>query len=62
VVDAAETWRPSAQRDAVLQAKDLTLSFGQKVIVAGLSADFRPGAVTALIGRQAWARPRCCAR
>ena len=50
MVDAAETWRPSAQRDAVLQAKDLTLSFGQKVIVAGLSADFRPGAVTALIG------------
>ena len=41
---------PSAQRDAVLQVKDLALSFGQKVIVAGVSADFRPGAVTALIG------------
>jgi len=39
-----------AQRNAVLQANDLTLSFAQKVIVAGVSADFRPGAVTALIG------------
>ncbi|HEY5355130.1 MAG TPA: ATP-binding cassette domain-containing protein [Streptosporangiaceae bacterium] len=39
-----------AQRNAVLQANDLTLSFAQKVIVAGVSADFRPGVVTALIG------------
>ncbi len=33
-----------------LRAVDLTLSFGPKAILSGLSADLQPGAVTALIG------------
>ncbi|MGH3120863.1 MAG: phosphate ABC transporter ATP-binding protein [Streptosporangiaceae bacterium] len=41
---------PREERGQVLQAEDLTLSFGEKVILAGVSADIRPGAVTALIG------------
>ena len=35
---------------ASLQAADLTLAFGEKVIFSGVSASVRPGAVTALIG------------
>ncbi len=34
----------------MLRAEDLSLSFGPKVVLAGVSAEFRPGAVTALIG------------
>ena len=33
-----------------LRAVDLTLSFGQRAILSGVSADVQPGAVTALIG------------
>ncbi|HEU5420047.1 MAG TPA: ATP-binding cassette domain-containing protein [Streptosporangiaceae bacterium] len=36
--------------DAVLQAQSLTLSFGQRDILAGISLEVRRGAVTALIG------------
>jgi phosphate transport system ATP-binding protein len=36
--------------DAVLSARDLTLSFGQRTILAGISADISRGSVTALIG------------
>jgi phosphate transport system ATP-binding protein len=35
---------------ASLRAVDLTLSFGPKAILSGVSADVQPGAVTALIG------------
>ena len=35
---------------APLRAVDLTLSFGPRAILSGVSADLRPGAVTALIG------------
>ena len=41
---------PREERGQVLQAEDLTLSFGPKVVLANVSAEFRPGAVTALIG------------
>lgn len=33
-----------------LRAVDLTLSFGPRAILSGLSADIQPGAITALIG------------
>ncbi|HEX4834362.1 MAG TPA: phosphate ABC transporter ATP-binding protein [Trebonia sp.] len=35
---------------AALRVADLTLSFGQRVILSGLSADIQQGAITALIG------------
>lgn len=35
---------------AVLQAADLTLGFGQRSILTGITADIRRGAITALIG------------
>jgi phosphate transport system ATP-binding protein len=35
---------------ALLRAVDLTLGFGPKTILSGISADVAPGAVTALIG------------
>jgi phosphate transport system ATP-binding protein len=41
---------PREQRGQVLQAEDLTLSFGPAAILSNVSAEFRPGAVTALIG------------
>jgi len=36
--------------DAVISARDLTLSFGDRAILSGISTDVRRGAVTALIG------------
>ena len=35
---------------ASLRAVDLTLSFGERAILSGISADVQPGSVTALIG------------
>ena len=39
-----------AASPGALRAVDLTLSFGPRAILSGVSADVRPGAVTALIG------------
>jgi phosphate transport system ATP-binding protein len=36
--------------DAVISTRDLTLSFGQRAVLSGISTDVRRGAVTALIG------------
>jgi phosphate transport system ATP-binding protein len=41
---------PAVPGDMSLRAVDLTLSFGPKAILSGVSADIQPGAVTALIG------------
>ena len=41
---------PTAGDSIVLRAVDLTLGFGQRTILSGISADIRRGAVTALIG------------
>jgi phosphate transport system ATP-binding protein len=41
---------PADPGNMSFQAVDLTLSFGPKAILSGVSADVRPGAVTALIG------------
>ena len=39
-----------ADSPGLLRAVDLTLSFGPRAILSGVSADVQPGAVTALIG------------
>ncbi len=41
---------PSSNGATAMSAVDLTLSFGQRDILSGLSADIRRGTVTALIG------------
>ncbi len=41
---------PREERGQVLRAEDLTLGFGPAAILSNVSAEFRPGAVTALIG------------
>jgi len=52
---------PGAARvNASFRTVDLTLSFGPRDILAGVSADIRPGAITALTDRPGRARPRCC--
>jgi phosphate transport system ATP-binding protein len=45
----ADPGSPSAD-DVVISTRDLTLSFGQRAILSGISTDVRRGAVTALIG------------
>jgi phosphate transport system ATP-binding protein len=47
--DAAGLGSPPAG-DVVISTRDLTLSFGQRAILSGVSTDIRRGAVTALIG------------
>jgi phosphate transport system ATP-binding protein len=42
--------RPASGDTIVLRAVDLTLGFGQRTILSGITADIRRGAVTALIG------------
>jgi phosphate transport system ATP-binding protein len=41
---------PAVNGSTSLRAVDLTLGFGPKAILSGVSADVQPGAVTALIG------------
>ena len=41
---------PAADSSVALSAVDLTLSFGPRAVLSGVSADIRRGAVTALIG------------
>ena len=50
-------------RTAVLQAVDLTLSFGQRTILSDINVDVRRGAVTALIGPTGLGEDApCCGR
>jgi phosphate transport system ATP-binding protein len=46
---AADPGSPPAG-DVVISTRDLTLSFGQRAILSGITTDVRRGAVTALIG------------
>jgi len=46
---AADLGSPPAG-DVVISTRDLTLSFGQRAILSGITTDVRRGAVTALIG------------
>ncbi len=46
----SQTAAPAASGQAVIKTVDLTLSFGSRAILTGVSADVRQGAITALIG------------